>query len=371
MIDELTGNLRFASKQVPRWRDRQARRQGFMAETAIIPAAFGEDIHKLARLRRELADIVNQAEASVPARLPVAILVPCYNEAMTVGKVVADFRAALPQATIFVYDNNSTDGTAAIAEAAGAVVRCERRQGKGHVVRRMFSDIDADIYLMVDGDDTYDAASAARLVEELKRGPFDMVNGARLAGNHAAYRPGHAFGNRLLTGLVRHIFGAASVDMLSGYKAFSRRFVRSFPAMSKGFEIETELLVHALELRMAVSEVPTPYGERPEGSHSKLKTFRDAFRILRLIGVLIKEERPFLFFSLASLAFMVSGIALGAPVVVEYFHTGLVPRLPTAILSMGMVLAGMLCLACGFILDTVTHGRREMKRLFFLAADRA
>lgn len=304
-----------------------------------------------------------------PRRYPVAVLIPCYNEAMTIAKVVTDFRAALPMATIFVYDNNSSDETARIAAEAGAVVRREKRQGKGNVVRRMFGDIDADIYLMVDGDDTYDAASAPRLIAELQAGPYDMVNGARLAQSTGAYRMGHAFGNKLLTGLVQHIFGTATTDMLSGYKAFSRRYVRSFPAMSAGFEIETELLVHALELRMALSEVATPYGERPEGSQSKLRTFRDAFRILRLIGILVKEERPFLFFSLAASLCIMAGIALGTPVVLEFFQTGLVPRLPTAVLSMGMVLSGLLCLACGFILDTVTHGRREMKRLFYLGAN--
>lgn len=324
---------------------------------------------RLAGVMDELQEVARRAKAA--ERLPLAVLIPCYNEAVTIAKVVRDFQAALPEATIFVYDNNSSDGTAAIAAEAGAVVRSENRQGKGHVVRRMFSDIDADLYLMADGDDTYDAPSAPRLIAELQRGPFDMVNGARQAMNSAAYRPGHAFGNRLLSGLVRRIFGAANSDMLSGYKAFSRRYVRSFPAMSSGFEIETELLVHALELRMAVSEVPTPYGERPEGSISKLRTFRDAFRILRLIGHLVKVERPMVFFSIAAAFFALASLGLGTPVVLEFFRTGLVPRLPTAVLSMGLMLSAMLCLACGFILDTVTHGRREMKRLFFLAADRA
>lgn len=297
----------------------------------------------------------------------VAVLVPCYNEAPTIAKVVTDFRAALPDALVYVYDNNSADDTAAIARQAGAIVRSEARQGKGNVVRRMFGDVEADIYLMVDGDDTYDASAAPSLVEALRAGPYDMVNAARIARSAEAFRPGHAFGNKLLTGLVRYIFGTSTKDMLSGYKAFSRRYVKSFPAMSSGFEIETELIVHALELRMAVSEINTPYGERPDGSHSKLRTFRDALRILRLVGVLVKEERPLQFFSAAAALLALASIVLGTPVVIEFLATGLVPRLPTAVLATGLMLAGMLSLACGFILDTVTRGRREMKRLHYLA----
>ena len=317
---------------------------------------------------RDNAQLHNAAPliAQLNSNPKIAVLIPCYNEAITIAKVVTDFRAALPEAAIYVYDNNSSDGTAQLAAQAGAIVRREARQGKGNVVRRMFSDIEADIYVMVDGDATYDPSAAPRLIAELQAGPYDMVNGARVAICTTAYRAGHAFGNKLLTGLVRYIFGAATTDMLSGYKAFSRRYVRSFPAMSSGFEIETELIVHALELRMAVSEIPTPYGERPEGSHSKLRTFHDAIRILRLVGILVKEERPMLFFSLAAALFVLTGFILGTPVVLEFFRTGLVPRLPTAILATGLVLSGILCLACGFILDTVTHGRREMKRLFYL-----
>jgi len=296
----------------------------------------------------------------------IAVLVPCYNEAAAIATVVADFRAALPGASIHVYDNNSTDGTAAIAEAAGAIVRREARQGKGNVVRRMFADIDADIYVLVDGDDTYSAASAPVLVAELRSGPFDMVNGARAADSAQAWRPGHAFGNRLMTALVRFIFGAGTRDMLSGYKVFSRRFVKSFPASSAGFEIETELVVHALETRMPLSERDTPYRERPEGSVSKLHTFRDGWRILRLIGMLVKNERPLAFFSAVALVLAVLSVGLGTPVVLEYLRTGLVPRLPTAVLALGVMLSALLAFACGVILDAVSQARREHRRLRYL-----
>lgn len=296
----------------------------------------------------------------------IAVLIPCLNEAQTIHKVVTDFRRVLPQAAIFVYDNASSDATAETARSAGAIVRTEERRGKGNVVRRMFSDIDADIYVMVDGDDTYDATSAPLLIDRLLDGPYDMVNGARVSGATNAYRPGHAFGNKLLTGLVRAIFGAATVDMLSGYKVLSRRYVKSFPAFSRGFETETELIVHALELRMPVSEIATPYGERPVGSASKLKTVRDALRILRLIGILIKEERPLGFFSAIAGVLAAISLILGIPVVLEFLQTGLVPRFPTAILATGFMLSALLSLSCGFILDTVTRGRREIKRLFYL-----
>ena len=298
--------------------------------------------------------------------MKIAVLVPCYNEAATIAKVVADFRAALPGAGIHVYDNNSTDGTAALAEAAGAIVRRETRQGKGNVVRRMFADIDADIYVLVDGDDTYSAESAPGLVAELCAGPFDMVNGARAADSAHAYRPGHAFGNRLMTSLVRFIFGAGTRDMLSGYKVFSRRFVKSFPASSAGFEIETELVVHALETRMPVSEQDTPYRERPEGSVSKLRTFRDGWRILRLIGMLVKNERPLAFFSAVALVLAVVSVGLGTSVLIEFLHTGLVPRLPTAVLALGVMLAALLAFACGVILDAISEARREHRRLRYL-----
>ena len=297
----------------------------------------------------------------------IAVLIPCYNEAVAIGKVVEDFKRALPRATIYVYDNNSVDGTAEIAARAGAVVRRERRQGKGHVMRRMFADIDADIYVMVDGDDTYDAASARALVDRLREGPYDLVNAARVESAEAAYRPGHRFGNKLLTGLVTAIFGSASRDMLSGYKAMSRRFVKSFPALSTGFEIETELLVHALEIGISSDEIETPYKERPPGSTSKLRTFHDGARILRLITRMVKEERPLLFFSLLAGFLAIASIGIATPVIIDYIQTGLVPRLPTAVLAVGLMLTGVISLFAGLILDTVTRGRRETKRLRYLS----
>lgn len=297
----------------------------------------------------------------------IAVLVPCYNEAVTIAAVVEDFRKALPRATIYVYDNNSTDGTAEVAARAGAVVRREKRQGKGAVVRRMFADIEADIYLMVDGDGTYDAASARLLVDRLREGPYDLVNGARVESAQAAYRPGHRFGNKMLTGLVTFIFGSASRDMLSGYKAMSRRFVKSFPALSTGFEIETELLVHALELGISADEVDTPYRERPPGSTSKLRTIHDGMRILRLITRMVKEERPLLFFSILAATLALLSVALATPILLDYLSTGLVPRLPTAVLAVGLMLSGVISLFAGLILDTVTRGRRETKRLRYLA----
>lgn len=307
------------------------------------------------------------AAVEQPVAPRVAVLIPCFNEEAAIGTVVADFRAALPEATIHVYDNNSTDGTTEVARKAGAVVRAETLQGKGHVVRRMFADVDADIYVLVDGDDTYDAAAAPRMVRMLREQGLDMVTGARTGGGHAAYRPGHRFGNRVLTGLVAAIFGDRVRDMLSGYRVLSRRFVKSFPALAGGFEIETELTVHALELDMPIGEVPTAYKERPPGSASKLSTIRDGVRILRTILVLVKEERPLPFFGLAAAALLVAGLALFAPVLATYLETGLVPRLPTAVLSLGLVLLSFLSLACGLVLDTVTRGRKEAKRIAYLA----
>ncbi|WP_341987269.1 glycosyltransferase family 2 protein [Azorhizobium sp. AG788] len=299
----------------------------------------------------------------------VAVLIPCLNEATTIAKVVSDFRKYLPDADVYVYDNNSTDGTGDIAARAGAIVRLERLRGKGHVMRRMFADVDADIYIMVDGDDTYDAASAPALVAELCAGPCDLVNCARVDTSVEAYRPGHRFGNAVLSGSVRYVFGTASKDMLSGYKALSRRFVKSFPALSTGFEIETELLVHALELGISMNEISTPYKERPTGSESKLRTFHDGWRILRLITLLCKEERPLAFFALISAVLAFISIALSIPVFYEFLETGLVPRFPTAILSVGLMLAAIISLFSGLILDTVTRGRRELKRLCFLGYD--
>jgi hypothetical protein len=296
----------------------------------------------------------------------VAVIIPCYNEEVAIGRVVSDFRRALPHARIYVYDNASSDRTAEVAARAGAIVGHEPFKGKGNVMRRMFSDIDADVYVLVDGDDTYDASAAPDLVRTLLDQQLDMVNGARITQVKEAYRFGHRFGNRLLTGLVQQIFGKQFGDMLSGYRVFSRRFVKSFPATSSGFEIETELTVHALELRMKTAEVPTRYKERPEGSASKLNTIRDGLRILRMIGLLVKEERPLMFFSCAALAMALLSVGLAVPVVLEFMQTGLVPRLPTAVLSVGIMLVAALSMVCGLVLDTVTHSRRELKRLAYL-----
>jgi hypothetical protein len=297
----------------------------------------------------------------------IAVLIPCRNEEAAIGKVVSDFQNALPDAIIYVYDNNSTDHTMLEARAAGAVVRRERLQGKGHVVRRMFADIDADVYLLVDGDDTYDADAAPGMLSILIERQLDMVNAARYGAVREAYRPGHKLGNALLTALVSWAFGDGISDMLSGYRVFSRRFVKSFPALSSGFETETEFTVHALALHMPVDEVRTNYRNRAAGTSSKLNTFVDGFRILRAIVTLVQQERPLQVFSLAALAFVTLGVSLGIPVVMAFLQTGLVPRLPTAVLSMGLMLLGFLSLACGLILDAVSRGRKENKRLAYLA----
>jgi glycosyltransferase involved in cell wall biosynthesis len=297
----------------------------------------------------------------------VAVLVPCYNEEKTVAEVVRGFRAALPTAEIYVYDNNSKDRTVALAREAGAVVRTETLQGKGNVVRRMFADIDADIYVMIDGDNTYHAPSAPGLIQKLLDEKLDMVVGSRVDQEEAAYRLGHRFGNRVLTGFVARLFGERFKDILSGYRVFSRRYVKSFPALAKGFETETELTVHALELRMPVAELPTPYGARPVGSASKLNTWRDGFRILMQILRLFREERPLQFFLFWFAALFLLSVALGTPVVIEFLRTGLVPRLPTAVLATGVMLLAFLSLMSGLILDTVTRGRRELRRLAYLA----
>jgi glycosyltransferase involved in cell wall biosynthesis len=299
--------------------------------------------------------------------LRVAVLIPCYNEAVTVADVVSGFRASLPDASIFVYDNNSVDGTAAKASAAGATVRQEPRQGKGNVVRRMFADIDADVYVLVDGDGTYDASAAAVLVQKLVDENLDMLVAAREAEAKAAYRAGHRTGNHLISGTIAWLFGRAFGDILSGYRVFSRRYVKSFPALATGFETETELTIHALQLGMPVGEVTLPYAERPEGSVSKLSTWSDGFRILRLIVVLMKDEKPVLFFGLIGAVFAALSLLLGAPVVFEFMRTGLVPRFPTAILALGLMLIATFCLFSGLILDSVARGRREMKRLAYLA----
>jgi hypothetical protein len=304
-----------------------------------------------------------------PVRPVLAVLIPCFNEAATIGKVVGDFRTAVPWATIYVYDNNSTDDTVARAMAAGAVVRREGLRGKGNVVRRMFADIAADVYVLVDGDDTYDAAAAPLLIERLLADGLDMVNGRRTTDpqNIDAFRPGHRFGNWMLTVSATAIFGDRLSDMLSGYRALSRRFVKSCPCLAKGFEVETELTIHALELRMPLAELGTRYGQRPPGSSSKLHTLRDGFRILRTIVQLIKAERPLWFFSIIFAVLSLASVALAWPIIQTWRDTGLVPRLPTAVLATGMMLLAFLSMACGLILETVTRGRREAKRMTYLA----
>lgn len=300
----------------------------------------------------------------------IAVLIPCRDEAAAISEVVRGFREALPTAVIFVYDNKSADDTARIARQAGAIVRTERLPGKGNVVRRMFSDIEADIYVLVDGDATYDASGAPAMVEKLESDCLDMVVGARVASSETAYRKGHRFGNRLLTGLVAFLFGDRITDMLSGYRVFSRRFVKSFPALSTGFETETELTIHALELRMPIEEIAFPYRVRPADSASKLNTYRDGLRILKTILKLTKEEKPLLFFGCLSFLFALSSVVLAWPLFVTFMETGLVPRFPTAILSTGLMLLAFLTLASGAILDTVTLGRRELKRLTYLSVPR-
>src|SRR6185437_339669 len=302
-----------------------------------------------------------------PAEMRVAVLVPCFNEEAAVATVVADFRDSLPAAKVFVYDNNSSDRTAEVARAAGAEVRSERRQGKGHVVRRMFSDIDADIYVLVDGDATYDAKSAPRMIDRLMSDHLDMVVGFRVDQSEAAYRPGHRTGNLMLTGFLSSVFGEAFKDILSGYRVFSRRFVKSFPVLSDGFEIETELSVHALELALPVAEIETPYYARPAGSFSKLNTWRDGFRILGTILKLYRSEKPLRFFTGVGIFLMLVSVGLAVPVIVTYLEQGLVPRLPTAVLSMGLMIMAVLAVSSGLVLDTVTRGRREIKLLAYLS----
>jgi glycosyltransferase involved in cell wall biosynthesis len=297
----------------------------------------------------------------------IAILLPCYNEAAAIGQTVTDFRAALPDATIYVYDNNSQDDTALVARRAGAIVRTERMQGKGHVVRRMFADVEADIYVMADGDATYEAAAVSSLVASLISENLDMVVGARKSEVEAAYRRGHRFGNAMLTGMLARLFGRTFSDILSGYRVFSRRFVKSFPVLSSGFEIETEISVHALELRMPVTEIVTAYAARPEGSESKLSTYRDGWRILNTIVRLFRHERPLMFFGVIAGLLAVAAVILSVPLILTYSETGLVPRFPTAILATGLMIMASLSAACGLILDTVVRGRLEMRRLAYLA----
>jgi glycosyltransferase involved in cell wall biosynthesis len=297
----------------------------------------------------------------------IAVILPCYNEEAAIAATVEGFRAALPTATIYVYDNNSQDRTRALAAKAGAVVRTERQQGKGHVVRRMFADIDADIYVMADGDLTYDPTAAPAMVDMLVAEQLDMVVGTRRHEAKHAYRGGHVLGNRLFTGLLAGLFGRSFNDIFSGYRLFSRRFVKSFPVLSSGFEIETEISVHALELRMPVGEVETAYVARPEGSLSKLSTWGDGWRILKTIVTLYRIERPVLFYGGVGALLLLAAILLSVPLIVTYVHTGLVPRVPTAILVTGMTIIAVLCFFAGLILDTVTRGRREVRRLAYLS----
>ena len=302
-----------------------------------------------------------------PSSPRIAVLVPCYNEEAAVATVIKGFRQALPSAQIYVYDNNSKDRTASVAREAGAEVRGERRQGKGHVVRRMFADVDADVYVLVDGDATYDAPSAPGMIEKLLDDRLDMVVGLRVDQEQAAYRRGHRIGNWMLTNFLSSVFGQAFTDILSGYRVFSRRFVKSFPVLSDGFEIETELTVHALELAMPVGEMKTPYYARPEGSFSKLNTWGDGLRILRTILKLYRSEKPLRFFSAIGAFLALAAVGLAIPIFVTYVEEGIVPRLPTAVLSTGLMIVAVLAVSSGLVLDTVTRGRREMKLLAYLA----
>jgi glycosyltransferase involved in cell wall biosynthesis len=295
------------------------------------------------------------------------VILPCYNEEAAIADTIAGFRSALPGATVYAYDNNSSDRTAELARAAGAVVRTERQQGKGHVVRRMFADVDADIYMMADGDLTYDPKAAPEMVRMLVDEQLDMVVGTRQHEVTEAYRGGHVIGNRLFTGLLARLFGRSFTDIFSGYRVFSRRFVKSFPVLSEGFEIETEISVHALELRMPVGEIVTAYGARPEGSASKLSTYRDGWRILKTIGTLYRVERPVLFYGGLACLLLLAAVILAVPLLITYLDTGLVPRFPTAILATGLVIIAVLSFFAGLILDTVTRGRREMRRIAYLA----
>lgn len=298
--------------------------------------------------------------------LDIAVIVPCYNEEAAIGTVIADFRKALPDSKIWIFDNNSKDRTREIARDAGAHVQGVTRQGKGNVIRQMFANVDADIYVLVDGDDTYEAEAAPRLIRALMENGADMVIGKRITEIKEAYRPGHRLGNFMLTGMVQMIFGQECSDMLSGYRVFSKRFVKSFPALSSGFETETEFTVHALEMGLPMVELETRYKDRPEGSVSKLNTYRDGLRILRMILRLVKEERPLLFFGTVGVVAMLGSIIASIPLFITFFETGLVPRFPTAILATGLMVMGMLSVTCGLILDTVTHGRQEAKRLAYL-----
>ncbi|KAB7643696.1 glycosyltransferase family 2 protein [Polymorphobacter fuscus] len=314
-------------------------------------------------LERTVVDLHPTARAQ---QVRVAVILPCYNEEVAIGATIAGFRAALPDADIYVFDNNSRDRTCEVAAAAGAIVRSERQQGKGAVVRRMFADVDADVYVMADGDATYDPEAAPEMIRRLVEERLDMVVGARASQVDAAYRRGHQFGNKMLTGLLTSMFKQSFTDILTGYRVFSRRFVKSFPVLSAGFEIETEISIHALELMMPVAEVTTRYGARPEGSTSKLSTYSDGFRILITMLNLYRAERPVRFFGIIAGVLLLVALVLAVPLVVTFMETGLVPRFPTAILVTGLVIIAVFSAFAGGILDTVTRGRREMKRLFYL-----
>lgn len=318
--------------------------------------------------------ILSRAETQLhasPHVVPrIAVLIPCYNEEATIAEVVPDFAAALPGAVIYVYDNNSKDRTVALAREAGAVVRRETLQGKGHVIRRMFSDVEADAYVLVDGDATYEPASATEMIDMLLHEGLDMVTGTRVTSIRAAYRPGHRLGNNLLTSIVANVFGNRITDMLSGYRVFSRRFVRSFPALSSGFETETEFTIHALELEMPLGELKTPYKDRPEGSTSKLNTYRDGMRILFTILNLVRDQRPLQFFALLAVLLVILGVGLSVPILAEFNRSHTVPRFPTAILSTGLIVVAVLMLVCGLVLDSVSRGRKETKRMLYLSVPR-
>ena len=298
--------------------------------------------------------------------LDIAVIVPCHNEEAAIEKVISDIRQALPSSVIYVYDNRSTDRTADVARAAGAVVRKEENKGKGNVVRRAFSDIEADVYVLIDGDDTYDAFAAPRMIEALLDGPYDHVLGVRRETTSTSYRPGHALGNRGFNLLVGRLFGRRVTDMLSGYRVFSRRFVKSFPAVSREFEIETELTVHAVSLRVPQIEIEVDFKDRPEGSESKLSTYRDGFKILALIFNLARHERPLLFHGIVAAVLFVIAVLLGIPVIADFVSTGLVPKLPTAVLASSLVILSFLTLFLGFVLDGIAKARRESARLFYL-----
>jgi glycosyltransferase involved in cell wall biosynthesis len=297
----------------------------------------------------------------------IAAIIPCHNEETAVGQVIADLRAAVPEMQIYVYDNASTDGTIDAAKQAGAIVREERRKGKGNVVRRAFADVDADIYVLIDGDDTYAAHDLPAMIAALRSGPYDQVLGVRHETVVGAYRPGHELGNRGFNWLVSRVFASKVTDMLSGYRVFSRRFVKSFPALSREFEIETELTVHAMSLRVPQVEMPVGFKDRPVGSESKLRTYHDGFRVLSLIAGLIRHERPMMFYGTVGALLAIAGILIGLPVVLEFFETGLVPRLPTAVLALGVMIVAFLSWTIGLVLDGVLKARREISRLNYLS----